>query len=106
MNADPYSPPSVKEITSEIGEVIYQAMLYTNQLQQVSSEVVFSTAVYEKMVNETILMLQHHGELSLGQWRDQFKTSRKYAQAFLEYLDQIGITLRVGDLRKLKKSAN
>jgi selenocysteine-specific elongation factor len=106
MNADPYSPPSVKEITSEIGEVLYQAMLYTNQLQQVSSEVVFSTAVYEKMVNETILMLQNHGELSLGQWRDQFKTSRKYAQAFLEYLDQIGITLRVGDLRKLKKSAN
>jgi selenocysteine-specific elongation factor len=51
-------------------------------------------------------MLQNHGELSLGQWRDQFKTSRKYAQAFLEYLDQIGITLRVGDLRKLKKSAN
>lgn len=106
MHTDPYSPPSIKEITSEIGEVLYQAMLYTNQLRQVSGEVVFSTDVYEQMVNETIRMLQNHGELSLAQWRDQFKTSRKYAQAFLEYLDQLGITLRVGDLRKLKKSAN
>ncbi len=106
MHTDPYSPPSIKEITSEIGEVLYQAMLYTNQLKQVSGEVVFSTDVYEQMVNETIRMLQNHGELSLAQWRDQFKTSRKYAQAFLEYLDQLGITLRVGDLRKLKKSAN
>jgi len=106
MHTNPYSPPSVKDVISEIGEVLYQAMLYTNQLRQVSAEVVFSMDVYVDMVNVTIGMLQSHGEISLAQWRDQFNTSRKYAQAFLEYLDQIGITLRMGDLRKLKNPSN
>jgi len=35
--------------------------------------------------------------------RDLFNTSRKYAQALLEQLDQTGVTMRDGDFRKLRK---
>ena len=41
------------------------------------------------------------GKVSLGEVRDMFKTSRKYAQALLEYLDSKKITRRVGDERVL-----
>ncbi len=102
MRLEPYSPPSVKEIITEIGELLYQAMISTHQLRQVSSEVVFSEETYNKMVDETMKALNANGELSLAEWRDQFQTSRKYAQAFLEYLDQLGITVRVGEKRKLR----
>jgi serine/threonine protein kinase len=38
---------------------------------------------------------------TLAQVRDLFDTSRKYAQAILEHLDEEGITKRVGDERVL-----
>jgi selenocysteine-specific elongation factor len=34
--------------------------------------------------------------------RDRFKTSRRYALAFLEHLDATGITIREGDVRRLR----
>jgi selenocysteine-specific elongation factor len=38
----------------------------------------------------------------VGQVRDGFNTSRKYALALLEYLDDQRITKRVGDERVLR----
>ncbi|MGV2434996.1 MAG UNVERIFIED_CONTAM: SelB C-terminal domain-containing protein [Anaerolineae bacterium] len=35
--------------------------------------------------------------------RDHLQTSRKYALAYLEYLDRLGITTRNGDERRLKR---
>jgi selenocysteine-specific elongation factor len=37
--------------------------------------------------------------MNLAQFRDHFGTSRKYAQAALEHLDQLKYTRRVGDDR-------
>jgi selenocysteine-specific elongation factor len=42
------------------------------------------------------------GQVSAGEVRDQFGTSRKYAIALLEYLDEKRITQRVGDGRVLR----
>ncbi|MCS7051587.1 MAG: SelB C-terminal domain-containing protein [Thermomicrobium sp.] len=44
-------------------------------------------------------MLDAQGSITLAQVRDTLGTSRKYAQALLEYLDQRRITRRVGDAR-------
>ncbi len=104
MRQDPYSPPSVKDVIAGVGEPLYQALQSTRQLRQVSPDVVFAEDVYQKMVEKTIAILGETDGLSLAQWRDHFQTSRKYAQAFLEYLDQMGVTVRAGDLRRLKKS--
>jgi selenocysteine-specific elongation factor len=38
----------------------------------------------------------------VAQFRDLFQTSRKYALAVLEHLDEVGVTQRDGDLRRLK----
>ncbi len=38
---------------------------------------------------------------SLGDFRDHFDTSRKYALAFLEHLDDLGVTRRGEDVRYL-----
>src|SRR5215212_6759484 len=37
------------------------------------------------------------GEISLAGFRDRMGTSRKYAQAWLQYADKAGVTRRVGD---------
>jgi selenocysteine-specific elongation factor len=46
--------------------------------------------------------LQTQPTITVAQFRDMFTSSRKYALAFLEHLDTIGVTIRQGDERKLK----
>ncbi|CAN5862249.1 selenocysteine-specific translation elongation factor [soil metagenome] len=46
---------------------------------------------------------REQGDISLAEFRDRFRTSRKYAQAWLEYSDAAGITSRVGDVRVLTR---
>ena len=98
----PFSPPGVKECKQKLGDELYQALLELGELIQVSDEVVFRMADYlqaKEMVGEIIAQ---QGEVSAAQVRDYLQTSRKYALALLEYLDQIGFTERRGDVRILK----
>ncbi len=99
----PYAPPTVKECKAEVGEEIFNALIELNQVVAVSSEVVFRKQDYDLMVKKIKETLQAKGQISLAEARDLFDTSRKYAQALLEHLDAIGVTVRAGDYRKLRK---
>jgi selenocysteine-specific elongation factor len=46
---------------------------------------------------------REEGEISLSGLRDSLGTSRKYAQAWLEYSDAAGVTSRTGDVRVLTR---
>jgi selenocysteine-specific elongation factor len=99
---NPYSTPSVKECLAEVGEEMYNALLDQGFLTQVSPEVVFRKQDYETMVQSVQELIQKNGPITAARVRDRFNTSRKYALALLEHLDQIGVTIRDGDFRKLK----
>jgi len=100
--ASPYTPPSVKECQAEIGDELLNALIDSNQLVSVSQEVLFRKEDYDAMVMKIKSTLAQNGQISLAEVRDLFNTSRKYAQALLEHLDAIGVTMRDGDFRKLK----
>ena len=100
--SSPYNPPTVKDAQADVGEDIYYALCDLGMLVQVSPEVAFRREDYEKMVSEISSMLEAQGILSAAQVRDHFNTSRRYVLALLEYLDSVGITVREGDVRKLK----
>jgi selenocysteine-specific elongation factor len=102
FSAAPFATPSVKECQAEVGEDVYSALVDLGTLVQVSAEVVFSLEVYRQMVDEVKHMIQTQDSISAAQVRDHFSTSRKYALALLEHLDTIGVTLREGDVRRLK----
>jgi len=101
--AAPYAPPSVKESQTEVGEEVYAALLEQGLLLQVSPEVVFRGADFEKMLAGVRAHFAAHDTLTLAELRDQLNTSRKYVQAFLEYLDSTSVTVRDGDARRLRK---
>jgi selenocysteine-specific elongation factor len=46
---------------------------------------------------------ERDGEITLAGLRDELQTSRKYAQALLEHCDAERLTLRVGDVRRLRR---
>jgi selenocysteine-specific elongation factor len=56
------------------------------------------------MVKKIQAAIKQKGQITLAETRDLFNTTRKYAQALLEHLDSIGITVREGDFRKLKST--
>ena len=103
FEANPLSPPSVKDCQTEVGEEVLNALLETNELIAVSSDVIFRKSDYDLMVARIKTEMIRNGRITLAEVRDLFNTSRKYAQAILEHLDGIGITMRDGDYRKLKK---
>jgi selenocysteine-specific elongation factor len=48
-------------------------------------------------------IIERDGQITLAQLRDELKTSRKYAQAYLEHFDATKVTLRRGELRVLRR---
>jgi selenocysteine-specific elongation factor len=98
----PYSPPDVTEAEAELGLDVLEGLIATNRLIRVSDAVLFLPDTIESMKSWVQKAIQANGSVSLAQFRDHFQTSRKYAAAFLEYLDSIGYTLRKGDVRVLR----
>jgi selenocysteine-specific elongation factor len=101
----PYSPPSLKECQAEAGEEILNALIELGQLIPVSSDVIFRKQDYDLMVETIKNEAQQKERITLAEVRDLFGTSRKYAQALVEHLDAIGITMREGDFRKLRQKS-
>ena len=64
--------------------------------------VVFSAAAYRQMVEKVSAHLEEHGEITVGDARNLFGTSRKYALALMDHLDHTRVTRRVGDARVLR----
>ncbi|MBP1701420.1 MAG: selB [Chloroflexi bacterium] len=100
--AAPFSPPSVKDCQADVGQDVLDALISLGQLTQVSPEVAFRHADYERMVSEVKQLIRQQGSLTAAEVRDHFNTSRRYALAFLEHLDASGVTVRDGDARRLR----
>jgi selenocysteine-specific elongation factor len=57
----------------------------------------------ESVLEQIKTICRERGEISLAGLRDSLGTSRKYAQAWLEYSDASGVTSRTGDVRVLTR---
>jgi selenocysteine-specific elongation factor len=100
---NPTQPPSVADCKDSIGEDLYNALIALNELKQLSNEVVFTPDAYQSMVEKLKKKITKDCPITVAQTRDMLGSSRKYMLAFLEHLDGDGITVRDGDVRRLKK---
>ena len=57
----------------------------------------------EGVLEEVKAACREEGAVSLAGFRDRLGTTRKYAQAWLEYSDAAGVTSRTGDVRVLTR---
>jgi selenocysteine-specific elongation factor len=94
---NPYAPPSDLMPEPEL----LNLLIKQRRVVKVSDNVVFSASAYDEMVKKIVAHIKTKGKITLAETRDIFNTSRKYAQALLEHLDQEKITRRVGDERVL-----
>jgi selenocysteine-specific elongation factor len=104
FQASPESPPVVREARQALGDELWALLVARGEFVEVSSEVAFDSATYARLVGEITDGLRNGGTLTVAEVRDRYGTSRKYALALLEHLDAIGVTVRVGDARTLRRS--
>ena len=100
LEADPYSPPAIAELNQIAGEDVVRALGDLRRIVNVSETIAFAAESYDRLVAEIRRHITDHGEIDAKTLRDKFGSSRKYAIAMLDHLDSLGITQRVGDLRK------
>ena len=62
-----------------------------------------SRSAADHILEDIKTVCREEGEISLSGLRDRLGTSRKYAQAWLEFSDASGVTSRTGDVRVLTR---
>ncbi len=97
------SPPSTPDLLARFGldSEVLAALLDQGRLAQVTPEIVLEKRVYDAMVQTVVELIRSKGSITVATVRDHFNTSRKYALALLEQLDEKRVTRRVGDERVL-----
>ncbi len=98
LTSNPYAPP-----TDLIPEPdLLNLLVEQGRVVKASDSVVFAASAYDEMVRRITAYTKERGKVTLAEARNLFGTSRKYAQALLEYLDEKKITRRIGDERVLR----
>ncbi len=97
IQAAPNAPPGPSEFG--IDAETLGALIDRREVIKVSDGVIFAPEAVTEIERETIGLIDAGGPLTLAAFRDHFGSSRKYAQALLEYFDAQRVTRRVGDER-------
>ncbi len=111
LDQSAFQPPARDDLAKsvsikpqEAGELL-RIMASEGTLVRINDSLYIPESRFEQMMDGLRDFFSKKGEMTVGEFRDLLKTSRKYALPFLEYLDSSKITLRVGEIRKfLKKS--
>jgi selenocysteine-specific elongation factor len=96
FNAAPYSPPAPDLEPELLGWLVEQG-----KIVRVAPDVAFLPPTYAEMIDWVRAQIRTNGSVTVAQFRDHFGSSRKYALALLEHLDERKITRRAGDARVL-----
>lgn len=106
--AQPLTPPETPELQVQLGVdrsrllELLRVMEQARLVVRVTPTMYFQSSAIERLRDELRRRLAGGGTITAAQLRDQLKTSRKFAIPLLEYFDRTGVTVRVGDARKLR----
>ncbi len=101
-----FQPPYFKEIREkwpDLADEVLEYLLSQGILVKIKEDLYLHKESLEKMIADVRAFLKKHGQMSVGDFKALTNTTRKYSIPFLEYLDKSQITVRVGDIRKLRK---
>jgi len=111
LAAHGFTPPDVRQLEGELG-VSRAALTATlgvlateRRVVRVAPDLYFAPAAAAEARRRLAEHCRAHGGITAAEFRDLIGASRKFAIAFLEWCDRTGVTLRVGDVRKLRHPA-
>jgi selenocysteine-specific elongation factor len=94
--------PELFKITDKDARDLLKLLAEEGRISRVNDSIYMSKEVLEQMRQDLSKFLQEKKEITVAEFRDLVKTSRKFAVPFLEYFDSQKLTQRVGDKRVLR----
>jgi selenocysteine-specific elongation factor len=108
LGEQPLAPPDLKEVEKQAGvprnrlsEVI-RLLEREGAVVRITTDMYFLASSIEQLRATLVQFLTDKGEMNAAAFRDLIGSSRKYTIPLLEYFDRVGLTIRIGDIRKLK----
>ena len=104
-------PPTPKELQANAKknkESVFQLLelaVNNGNLVKLSDQIYWHTEIYQEATEKVKSAIIEQDGITMSDIRQLIDTSRKYAVPFCEYLDEMGITQRDGDLRVLGPAA-
>jgi selenocysteine-specific elongation factor len=104
-----FMPPDLRQLGEATGlppKALQDALAVLEQegrAVRVARDLAFARVPIEEALARLREHCRAHGEITAAAFRDLIGASRKFAIAFLDWTDRTGITLRVGDVRRLRR---
>ncbi len=108
LGSHPLAPPDVTELQSSLGidrqrlGELLRVLEQQGTILRVAPTMYFLRGAIDRLHGDLRTRLSGGGSITAAELRDELKTSRKFAIPLLEYFDRTGVTVRVGDARKLR----
>ncbi|WP_456431098.1 selenocysteine-specific translation elongation factor [Thermosulfuriphilus sp.] len=87
----------------ELALKLFDYLVQEGRLVRLKDGLYFHQDVLKEVEKKVVSFLKENKEMSIAQFRELTRTSRKYMIPLLEYLDHKKVTLRIGDKRVLRK---
>jgi len=105
------SPPESKEIEKQLAvsrnklTEVMRLLERDGSVVRVATDLFYLSSTVDQLRAVLKKFLSEKNEISAASVRDLIGSSRKYTIPLLEYFDREGVTIRIGDVRRLKSSA-
>jgi selenocysteine-specific elongation factor len=103
------TPPYFKEVIktlnvkADIAKQVLQLLIAEGALIKVKEDLFYHTKNLDELKTRLVDFLLKNKEISTPQFKDMTGASRKYVIPLIEFFDASNITIRVGDMRRLRK---
>lgn len=103
-------PPFFKEVAAKLPgtprqhQDVIEWMFAKGILTKVKEDIFFHAEALQGLQQRLVAFLKENGEISTPQFKDMTQASRKYTIPLLEYFDTQKVTIRIGDVRRLRES--
>jgi len=99
------SPPDREAVLGEFDAEVFYALVEQGLIVPLTKDIYLHRQTLEKAQERIGKALSERGPMRLGEMKDLWGTTRKFAVPLAEYLDRIGFTQRSGDKRSLADTA-
>jgi selenocysteine-specific elongation factor len=101
------TPPSFSDIETDLRlnpktlKEIKKYLIETHAIVEIAPEIHFHGTTYEAAKSELLKLFARQAECSMSEIRQALNMNRKFVVPLMEKFDRTGLTVRVGDKRKL-----
>ncbi len=102
-------PPYFKELTDELkidpkeSKNVLMLLVKEGSIVKVKEELFFHADIIQELEKRLVAFLKSNSEINTPQFKEMTGASRKYTIPLLEFFDDENVTIRVGDIRQLRK---